>query len=136
MSMVEVMVGVVVLVLCLTPILGCVSWIRGNAADSSIEAAVASKLAEDLSRTHAAGRATRLSEGVVDSAMMIPIAGATGTGESLGSGVLLNTVRTVTAVSGQPRLFDVRIDGTWTSRGAGGKPRSMTMETYVFAPEN
>lgn len=134
--MVEVMVGVVVLMLCLTPILGCVTWIRGNAADSSIEAAVASKLAEELSRTHATGRTARLAEGTVDSSMMIPIAGATGTGESLGSGVLLNTVRTVTAMPGQARLFDVRIDGTWTSRGAGGQARSMTMETYVFAPEN
>lgn len=124
MSIVEVMVGAVMLLVCTPPILSCVVWMRSAAADASIDGAVANALNEQFSLVRSQGQSSPLTTGTTNSS------------QSLGSGVTLSTTRTITAVSNSPRLYRVVVAGTWTSRTRGGQSRSLTVETNVFAPEN
>ncbi|GEM_PF-5409044 len=123
MTLVEVLVGAVTLALCAAPILGSVSWMRLRAAETTTQGLVTNALAEQISLVQSLGRATALS------------AGTTKTSQSLGGGVTLAITRTVASIAGKPRLYDVRVDGAWTAR-AGGGARSLTLETYVFSPDN
>lgn len=124
MSIVEVMVGAVMLVVCTPPILGCVVWMRSAAADTTIDGAVSSEINEQIALTRSLGQSAKLTTGTTNSS------------QSLGSGVTLNLARTISAVVGYPRLFKVVVVATWTSRAQGGQNRSLTVETNVFAPEN
>ncbi len=124
MTLVETMVGALVLAVCAAPLLGSVAWIRARAADATIDAEVANELNEQIALAQSLGRATAL------------VPGTTNVSTLLGNGVTVAMVRTVAAVSGAPRLYDVSVVGTWTSRGEGGQGRSMTLETYVFSPDN
>ena len=118
------MVGALVLAVCTAPLVGSVAWIRACAADATIDASVAQALNEQFSLVYSAARTAPLLVGTVNSS------------KSLGNGLSLAIVRTVSTVSGKPCLYDVNVTGTWTSRGEGGKPRTLNLETYVFAPEN
>lgn len=118
------MVGALVLTLCSVPLLGSVAWIRGCAADATIDAQVAAALDEQMSLVRSLGRASSLAAGTVAS------------NKNLGNGVTLTIARTIAPIAGKPRLYDVTAVASWTSRGGGGKARSMTLETYVFAPDN
>lgn len=118
------MVGALVLAICSAPLLRSVAWIRAAAADATIDAKVATALDEQTSIVRSLGRSAALTPG------------STTSSSSLGNGVTLTVIRTVAAVSGKPRLYDLNVVGTWTSRGEGGKARSLTLETYVFAPDN
>lgn len=118
------MVGALVLGICAVPILGSVTWIRGRAANATVDALVANALNEQVSLVRSLGRAAALAPGTTSSS------------RSLGNGVTLAVTRTVAALSGKPRLYDLTVTGTWTSRGEGGRARSLTLETYVFAPDN
>ena len=118
------MVGALVLAVCTAPLVGSVAWIRSCAADATVDAGVANALNEQFALVYSAGRTAPLTVGTLNSS------------KRLGNGVSLTIVRSVTPVSGKPRLYDVNVTGTWTSRGGGGKPRSLNLETYVFAPEN
>lgn len=124
MTLVETLVGAVVLAVCAAPLLGSVVWIRARAADATIDAQVAVELNEQLALARSLGRAGALTVGT-----------ASGT-RNLANGVTLSITRTISAVAGTPRLYDVTAAGTWTSRGEGGQPRSMTLETYVYAPDD
>ncbi len=124
MSIIEVMVGAVMLVICTPPILGCVVWMRSAAADTTIDGAVSSAINEQISIVRSQGQSAKLTVGTTNSS------------QSLGSGVTLNLARTISAISGYPRLFKIVVVGTWTSRAQGGQSRSLTVETNVFAPEN
>lgn len=124
MTLVETMVGALILALCTSPIVGCIAWMRNCAAEATIDARVSTALDEQISIVKSLGRAKSLVVGTSNSTV------------ALGSGLTLNVVRTVTSVEGQPRLYDVAAVGTWTSRARGGRPRSMTLETYAFAPDN
>src|SRR4051794_4004629 len=93
MSIVEVMVGVVVLAVCTPPILACVLWMRSCAAESTIDAQVASALSEQVEIVRSLGQSAALPTG------------STGSSQSLGNGITLTVNRTVAAVAGQPRLY-------------------------------
>lgn len=124
MTLVETLVGAVVLVACAAPLMGSVAWIRARAADATIDAQVSTELGEQIALVLSAGRATALTPGTTTASA------------SLSNGVALAMRRTVSAIAGSPRLYDVTVVGTWTSRGEGGQSRSMTLETYAFSPDN
>ena len=123
-TLVETLVGAIVLAVCAAPLMGSVAWIRGRAADATVDAQVAIALTEQMALVRSLGRTTALTAGTVTSS------------RSLGGGVTLAVVRTVAPLSGSPRLYDVTATGTWTSRGEGGQARTMTLETYAFSPDN
>ena len=120
----ETLVGAMVLVVCTAPLLGSVAYIRTCAADAAIDAGVANALNEQIALVRSLGRSVALVPGTVNAT------------KNLGSGVTLAIVRTVAAVAGKPRLYRVGVVGSWTSRGEGGKGRTLVLETYVFAPDN
>lgn len=123
MTAVEVLFGVVVLAICTAPILGCVLFTRNNAADAATEAVVVSALNEQIAQTRYADLTTALSS-------------STNTiNKTLTGGVALSITTTVSPVSAFRRLSLVRAVGSWKSR-SGEKSRSVTLETYVYAPDN
>lgn len=124
MSIVEVMVGAVMLLVCTPPILACVVWMRSSAADASIDGAVSSAMTEQIALVRSLSQSSTLTTGTTNSS------------QNLGSGVTLSLARTISAVTGAPRLYKVVVVGTWTSRTRGGQSRSLTVETNVFAPQN
>ena len=124
MTVVEVMVGAVILAICTPPILGCIIWMRSCAAETTIDGTVAAELNEQIALTRSLGKSAALTPGTTSSS------------QSLGSGVTLTVNRTISAVTGKPRVYDVVATGTWTSKTRGGQSRSLTVETYVFAPDN
>lgn len=122
--MVETLLGALVLAVCAAPLMGSVAWVRRRAGNATIDAQVAVALNEQLSQARSQGRTTALTAGTSTST------------RSLGNGVTLSISRTIAAVSGSLRLYDVTATGTWTSRGESGQARQMTLETYAFAPDN
>ena len=124
MTLVEVLVGVVTLALCTAPVLGCVSWMRACAAEATTDALVANALGEQIALARSGGRGAALA------------VGTTTVTKTLGYGVTLSLTRTVSAVAGNLRLYDVKSVGTWTPRARSKGTRSMTLESYAFAPSN
>ena len=124
LTLVETLVGALVLAVCAAPLMGSVAWVRGRAADATIDAQVSVALSEQIALVRSLGDSAALATGTTTAS------------RSLGNGVTLAITRTVSAIAGSPRLYDVTAVGTWISRGGDGQARSMTLETYVYAPDN
>ncbi len=121
-GLVELLVAAAILVVCVVPITGSISYLRTNAMQAKIEAQVQDQIQTILNGQLDNAKLTTLIKTVVP----------TVTTQTLAGGVTVTYNLTIAPVSGYSKLYALTCSATWAAASTASRTDTVTVTLYAL----